>query len=121
MTLLDISNLELLNRIDEFYNSAWTKLVVAGAIVVVVVPLLIQYFATAYQRRTSKQSEEMLEKKITDRVNMVREEMLGYIKSNIENLIEDETKDLGLEIYTADNKSRGDVSHIWGCNHLDNV
>ena len=56
--------LEIINRIDQFYDSAWDKLIIIGTIsfgiVGIVVPLIIQW----YQKKSLKLSEENLKTEI---------------------------------------------------------
>lgn len=53
-------SIDLIDKVDNFYNNAWNKLILFGsilfAIVGVFIPLVIQW----YQKRTLKLSEETL-------------------------------------------------------------
>lgn len=74
--------IDLINKVDSFYNSAWDKLIMMGtvafAIVGIVVPLIIQW----YQKKSLKISEELLKKEIENQVSKIKQEILVDI-SNI--------------------------------------
>ena len=59
------NGLDILEKVDTFYNNAWNKLIIVGSVAItivgIVVPLIIQW----YQKRTLKLSEELLKKSIT--------------------------------------------------------
>lgn len=77
---------ELIDKVDNFYNNAWDKLIIFGsilfAIVGIFVPLVIQW----YQKRTLKLSEETLKAYLKKEL---KEELLIDIKKQFD---ENETK-----------------------------
>lgn len=83
-----MNDLEILEHVDRFYNSAWDKLILVGTIALgivgVIAPVIIQW----YQKRTLKISEEnlreALRKEIENSKNQLRQEIEAVVlqKSN---------------------------------------
>ncbi len=75
--------IDLIQKVDAFYNNAWNKLIIIGsvafAIVGIIVPLLFQW----YQRRTLKQSEEILKKEISEQSKKIKAEILEKVSDEI--------------------------------------
>lgn len=78
---------DIIDKVDSFYNNAWTKLIVFGsilfALVGIFVPLLIQWF----QKRTLKLSEENLK-------TTLKTELLTELTSTIEQKFKDNEEKL---------------------------
>lgn len=72
-------SLEILNKVDSFYNSAWNKLVIVGtlcfAIVGIIVPLIIQW----YQKNLLKIREEILKTEIKNEISNIKTEIIKEI------------------------------------------
>ncbi len=71
-------DVDLIQKVDSFYNNAWNKLILFGsilfAIVGIFVPLVIQW----YQKRTLKLSEETLKSKLK---SDLKDELLKEIEN----------------------------------------
>lgn len=80
-------SIDLIEKVDSFYNNAWDKLIIFGSIlfglVGVIVPLVIQY----YQKRTLKLSEDAL------RSNL-KTELKNELLKDIEKQFEENEKKL---------------------------
>ncbi len=77
-------SLELINKVDSFYNSAWDKLVLVGTVsfglIGFIVPLIIQW----YQKRTLKLSEELLKKEIENQTLKLKNEIVKEVTEGME-------------------------------------
>lgn len=103
-------NYELLNQVNEFYNSAWEKLIIIGsiafAIVGIIIPLIIQW----YQKKQLKVSEEKLENKFKNEIESLKES----IKEDIKDILKEEIKDFEKKIDKIDNASNAKLLHLQG-------
>lgn len=74
-------SIDLIDKVDNFYNNAWNKLILFGsilfAIVGVFIPLVIQW----YQKRTLKLSEETLKNNLKKEL---KTELLAEIKEQFD-------------------------------------
>ena len=81
-------NLDLLNKVDAFYNSAWSKLIIIGtvafAIVGIVIPLAIQW----YQKRVLKISESILKNELTENLAIEKQKIIDELHKIIATKIE---------------------------------
>lgn len=92
-----IDGLELVEKIDSFYNSAWNKLVIVGSIafgiIGIVMPILLQW----YQRKVLSANEDKLkaiilneskniENKLMDEVQQLIDEKLEQYEEKIEKI-----------------------------------
>ncbi len=75
---------DLVEKVDNFYNNAWTKLIfiisIGFGVVGIVVPIFIQWF----QKRSLKASEEILKKEIATKTKDIQEEISTNLKKEIE-------------------------------------
>lgn len=65
------SSLDLISKVDVFYNNAWTKLIFAFTIIGIVFPLIIQW----YQREASRKQSKKLTKNIKSNVSSLQTEI----------------------------------------------
>lgn len=81
----ELTPLQLLERINAFYDSAWTKLVVAGTLLVVIagfgVPVLLQW----YQRKEAERREKQIVKELEDKSEQIRKDIAKEIMEEIRN------------------------------------
>ncbi|MCH8012002.1 MAG: hypothetical protein IIA61_08665 [Candidatus Marinimicrobia bacterium] len=75
--------IDIIQKVDAFYNSAWDKLIIIGSVAFVImgvaVPLIVQW----YQRRTLKLSEELLKKDISEQVKKIKSEIIEIVSVEI--------------------------------------
>lgn len=86
-------SIDIINKVDSFYNNAWDKLIIIGsvafAIVGIVVPLVIQW----YQKKTLKLSEELLKKEMEAQIGKIKDDIIREMTEKIEiNIKEYESK-----------------------------
>ena len=107
--------IDIINKVDSFYNSAWEKLlmfgVIGGTIVGVIVPLVIQY----YQRALSNQNEKLLEEKIKNEILKMKEELDLEFQGKIEKYL----KEADIKIKKAESLSMALTFHMQG--NIDNT
>lgn len=74
---------EIISKVNEFYNSAWEKLVLIGTvsfgIVGIIIPMAIQW----YQRRSLKLSEDILKKEMALELENSKKEILEQIQISL--------------------------------------
>jgi hypothetical protein len=88
-----LDGIELINKVDSFYNSAWDKLIVSGSLALAVIGLLVPYLIQWYQKKNLKISEELLKRDIENQSLKLKSELLDDINKTLEEKIQEfETK-----------------------------
>lgn len=80
-------SLELIERVESFYNNAWNKLIIFGSILFAIVGLFVPLVIQWYQKRTLKLSEETLK-------NYLRKELTEELLESIEEKFKENEKQL---------------------------
>ena len=110
-----ISGIELLEKVNNFYNSAWDKLIIIGTIsfgiIGIVIPLLIQW----YQKKVLKLSEERLTKEIEKKTAIMQKQFKKTIQEEIENRINEYEQ----KIETLNASSNAKAFHIQANGNLE--
>jgi len=88
-------SMELLYKVDAFYNNAWLKLIVAGTITFTVIGIAIPVYIQSYQNKKLKLSEDRLKANIKLEVEFA----LKGLQTNFEKNSESNLKKLRTEIY----------------------
>ena len=108
--LQTVDNIDYLNQIDSFYNSAWDKLVLTGSIVIglvgIAVPILIQF----WQQRNLETQEKNLKGAIERQIAKAKEEL----KDMIQDLIKKEVDSLGIKQEESFDNIEGKLLQIQG-------
>ncbi|MET3025920.1 hypothetical protein ABXT06_04530 [Flavobacterium sp. UW10123] len=106
--------LEILSKVNEFYDSSWNKLlyVLSGAFAVlaIAVPFVIQYI----QNKTIKASEKELENKIIDEIKKAKKS----ITQDLITAFDAKTKEYDIKLRKLNDELSGMVMDINGINHL---
>ncbi len=102
------STLEILTKVDEFYNSAWTRLMAFSAffvtVVSVILPLLISWINQKNQQKIfDTKSQEILDK-ITFETSKSRAEIETQLENSLELMVQEKT--LKLEELIEERSSR---------------
>jgi tRNA nucleotidyltransferase/poly(A) polymerase len=95
------SYLNIVTQVDSFYNSAWEKLVLYGAIMFIVVgiifPTILQVYIQLQQKHTLKQKEEKLKKEFSEYLVKLKEEIITELDKKFKeksNEINNQTKQI---------------------------
>ncbi len=79
--------LEILNKVNDFYNTSWDKLIflLAGAFTVlgVIIPLIIQHFQNKALKASEKQLEIEISKGITKAKEEIKNEMIEELNNQM--------------------------------------
>lgn len=84
-----LDGIELINKVDSFYNSAWIKLIVSGSLALAVIGLLVPYLIQWYQKKNLKISEELLKRDIEKQSLKLKSELLNDINKTLEEKIQE--------------------------------
>lgn len=107
--------LEILSKVNEFYDSSWDKLlyVLGGgfAVLAIAVPLIIQYI----QNKSIKASEKELENKIIEEIEKARVEIKNELTVNLNAKI----KEYDIKLKKSNDELSGMIMHINGINSFD--
>jgi hypothetical protein len=79
------SKQDIISQVNDFYDSAWIKLIIVISILGVLVPFIAQYF----QRQNLKDLTEFIRKQMNDNFNSKLEELKIYNKGEIEKSLTD--------------------------------
>jgi hypothetical protein len=71
---------DIISKVNEFYDSAWLKLIIVISILGVLVPIVAQYF----QRKNLKDLAEFIRNQMNDNFNLQIGELKNYNKANID-------------------------------------
>ncbi|MCO6176065.1 hypothetical protein NHF50_13520 [Flavobacterium sp. NRK F10] len=77
------NGIELINKVDSFYNSAWDKLILVGTVAFGVIGILVPFVIQWYQKKTLKISEELMKKELENQALTLKAELLDHININI--------------------------------------
>jgi hypothetical protein len=81
------SSIELINKVDSFYNSAWDKLIIVGSVSLAIIGILVPFIIQLYQKKTLKISEESLKRNIDFQASKIKDEVSASIQSIIDDRI----------------------------------
>ena len=91
------SSIDLIEKVDNFYNNAWFKLVLFGSILFALVGIFVPLFIQWYQKRTLKLSEETLK-------STLKTEISKDLLTAIENKFQENEKKLKMLTASANAK-----------------
>lgn len=101
---------ELLNQVDNFYNSAWQKLIIVGtvsfAVIGIIIPLIIQW----YQKKTLKISENLLKAYIEGEVAKIKTDLLDSISQ----ILDEKVKTFETKIENLNASMSAKAFHLQG-------
>lgn len=107
--------LEILSKVNEFYDSSWNKLLfvlsAAFAILAIIVPIAIQYI----QNKSIKASEKELENKIIEEIEKARKE----IKNELINALNEKIEEYDIKLKKSNDELSGMIMHINGINSFE--
>ena len=110
--------IEILKSVNEFYNSAWDKLIIFTSILVAVVGVIIPILLTWWQNRTLKIREDAIQKELnstlSNAINNIEEKLTKRINDEIDSKIEL----IKLEMKREVGNVRAGTFHLQGNNNL---
>jgi len=80
--------IDLIAKVDSFYNSAWNKLIIVGSVAFAIVGVIVPFVIQWYQKRTLKLSEEIMKKEFSEHKKILKEEIYKEVAHEIENKFE---------------------------------
>ncbi len=108
--------IELINKVDSFYNSAWDKLILIGSISFAVIGLLVPFIIQWYQKKSLKVSEELLKKEMESQSIKLKTEILEDINTTLEERI----KNFENTINELNASTTAKTFHLQGNGNLNN-
>jgi hypothetical protein len=108
--------IDLINKVNSFYNSAWDKLLIFGSISLFVVGIIIPIVIQWYQKREMKANEAMLKKEIESQISKIKEDLLVEMNTKIKEAI-DENKSKLIQLLA---RTEAIGFHIQGNSNLNN-
>jgi hypothetical protein len=105
-----IQTIDLINKIDSFYNSAWNKLILIGSIALGIIGILVPIIIQWYQKKIYELSEENLKQELSIKMSELKEEL----KDTIEDQIKENIKEYEDKIEKLTSSANAKVFHIQG-------
>ena len=66
MNTIELNPIEILEKLDTFYNNAWEKLIIYNTVFLAVIGIIVPFIIQWWQSRNIKLREEVLKKELTD-------------------------------------------------------
>ena len=76
---------DVITHVNNFYDSAWVKLLIVISIIGIIIPIIAQHF----QRKSLKDLTEFIRNQMNDTLQLKIEELKSYSKQEIDNSIND--------------------------------
>jgi len=102
-------SIDLIYKVDAFYNSAWNKLIYGISILFGLVGIIVPIIIQRYQKKTLKISGELLNKNIETQTSKIKAEILKEINKDFES----KTEELNAFIVAS-------TFHLQGNSQIDN-
>lgn len=110
---------QLLNQINDFYNSAWDKLILVGVIALTIVGIITPAIIQWYQKQTLKLNEEKLRENLRKEIEISKNQLKLEIEETVNHKLKKVNKKLTVKNKILYNNSEGGLSFLEGNNHLD--
>ncbi len=81
------NSIDLIQKVDSFYNNAWDKLIIFGSVIFAIVGIAVPIAIQWYQKKTLKLSEDQLKNKIISDLSTKIEEKFNEYEKKIKLLI----------------------------------
>ncbi len=114
---MEISNTDIstfINMVDTFYNNAWNRLVLYGALIIVIVgiviPIILQYTSRRVQQGKNIEMENKLREEFTSFVNLKGKSIEEKDKNIIDNYFKEKERIIENKLVQL----RRDISHSKG-------
>jgi hypothetical protein len=109
------NEIDIINSVNEFYNSAWEKLIIVGTIALTIIGILVPLIIQWYQKKTMILNEEKLKNHIKQEVEKIKDDLRKEIKETFEN----EMKKFEEKIEKIRSNSEAGIFHIQAISELD--
>lgn len=107
--------LEILSKVNEFYNSAWDKLLVFGAIIGIIVPSVISY----YQKKALTANENGLETKLNQKTKELFSTLEKDLNAKFEKKILDFKAEIERKVEKINENANASIFHIQANNYFE--
>lgn len=111
-----MDNYELINQVDEFYNSAWNKLLLVGTVSFAIVGILVPYILQWYQKKSIKLSENELRQEIAKELEEIKVSLMADVIS----FFNEQSKKYEEKFIMQSHSSEAGLFHIQGRLELSN-
>lgn len=95
---------ELIQKVDSFYNNAWIKLIFIITIMFSIVGIIIPIFFQWLQKKSLKASEDLLKNEIQNSISKVKDEILKDLTTEIEGKFQNYEKEIKITRASANAK-----------------
>jgi len=116
MEILNTDISTFLNMVDTFYNNAWNRLVLYGALIIViagiVIPIILQFISQRFQKSRNIEMENKLRKELTNSINLEAKS----IEEKDRNIISNYFKEKEMELKDMSNLLNKKISYSIGLN-----
>lgn len=79
-----MQGIDLVQKVDSFYNNAWTKLVIIITIVFTIVGIIVPLFIQWLQKKSLQASEENLKNEIQSKITNIKDEIIKTLIAEID-------------------------------------
>ena len=107
------NGIDLINKVDSFYNSAWSKLLIFGSVSFAIVGIILPIAMQLYQNKILKNSELVLKSEIEKQVLKIKEEILEEINKTLNEKTENFEKKFEILKASADAKAHHIQGSLW--------
>lgn len=105
-----MENLEIIQQVEQFYNSAWDKLIITGSIIFAIFGILIPFFFQFIQNRQLKLQEKEIKLDINDQLSVLKKDLHIEIKAEYEK----EFEKLSKKFEQKSDEIKGMAFHLQG-------
>jgi hypothetical protein len=109
------NGIELINKVDSFYNSAWDKLILVGTVAFGVIGILVPFVIQWYQKKSLKISEELMKKELENQTLKLKSELLD----DINKILEERIKTFEEKIEKLNASTNAKTFHLQGNGQLN--
>ena len=111
--------LDILKAVDDFYRSAWDKLIIYTGILVAVVGVIIPILFTWLQNRTQRIREEAIKNELENALDTKLKEIEGKLTSSIEEKLREKSTEIEKKIENKLEIVEAYAIHIQGDNRFN--
>jgi hypothetical protein len=110
MIALDINSFDILRNVDEFYKSAWDKLVLFGSGAIILVGIVLPYLANLIIKIKQQKRELTMRGKLLDKIQKFEDEII----ESIDKKFKKDAEDIRIQIENVRSRSFALSYHLQG-------